>query len=173
MESLRLNHPLSQLVKETGKFPKTIKIGSRNVTLPPGIGIHLSLSGMHTSPEYWGDESMQWNPNHFISSIGAAGDFESEVLASDTQEHFLPWATGQRVCPGKRFSQVEMVAVLAIIFKDYTVQPVTRDGESMEQARQRIFDTSLTIDHEGRMLFEISHPETIALTWKKREHKSR
>jgi hypothetical protein len=53
------------------------------------------------------------------------------------------------------------------------VQPVTRGGESMEQARQRIFDTSLTIDHEGRMLFEISHPETIALTWKKREHKSR
>jgi cytochrome P450 len=169
MESLRLNHPLSQLVKETGKFPQTIKIGARNVTLPPGTGVHLSLSAMHTSTAYWGDESMKWNPERFISSANAAGGFESEVLAYDTQEHFLPWATGQRVCPGKKFSQVEMVAVLAIFFRDYTLQPVSRDGESMEQARRRIFETSLTIDHEGRMLFEISHPETIEVTWKKRE----
>jgi cytochrome P450 len=170
MESLRLNHPLSQLVKETGQFPQTLQIGSRNVTVPPGTAIHLSLAAMHTHPDYWGEESMQWNPKRFISTSGEVeGKLELESLASDTQEHFLPWATGQRVCPGKKFSQVELVAVLAYIFRSYTVQPKTQNGESIEQARRRIFETSLTINHEGKMLYEISHPETIALVWTKRQ----
>jgi cytochrome P450 len=173
MESLRFNHPLSQLVKQTGEFPQTLKIGSRNVTIPPGTALHMNLAAMHTHPDYWGDHSMKWNPERFISSTGAQGDFDSEALASDTQEHFLPWATGQRVCPGKKFSQVELVAVLAYIFRNYTVQPKTRDGESMEKARERIFETSLEINHEGKMLFEMSHPETVELTWSKREDSGR
>jgi cytochrome P450 len=166
MESLRLNHPLGQLVKETGKFAQPLKIGSHTITLPPHTAVHLSLAAMHTHPDYWGNKSMAWNPKRFVSVTG--GSLESEVLASDTQEHFLPWATGQRVCPGKKFSQVEIVAVLAYIFRDYTVQPELRTGESLEQARERIFETSLTIDHEGKILHEMRHPESIALTWTKR-----
>jgi cytochrome P450 len=169
MESLRFNHPLGQLAKETGKFSQTLNIGGRSVTLPPGTSIHLSLAAMHTHPDYWGKESMKWNPHRFISTPeGVQGQLEAEVLAPDTQEHFLPWATGQRVCPGKKFSQVELVAVLAYIFRDYTVQPKPQRGESMEQACQRIFDTSLVIEHEGTILHEMRHPETISLTWTKR-----
>jgi cytochrome P450 len=170
MESIRLNHPLGQLAKETGNYSQTLNIGGRSVTLPPGTAIHLSLAAMHTHPDYWGKESMEWNPHRFISKTdGAEHKLEAEVLAPDTQEHFLPWATGQRVCPGKKFSQVEIVAVLAYIFRDYTVQPKPQPGENMEQARQRIFDTSLVIEHEGTILHEMRHPETISLTWSKRE----
>jgi cytochrome P450 len=166
MESLRLNHPLGQLVKETGKFAQPLKVGSRTVTLPPGTSVHLSLAAMHTHPDYWGDASMTWKPQRFISR--AEETLEAEVLASDTQEHFLPWATGQRVCPGKKFSQVEVVAALAWIFRDYEVQPETRAGETVDQARKRVFETSLTIDHEGKILHEMRHPESIALVFTKR-----
>ncbi|KAF2260654.1 cytochrome P450 monooxygenase-like protein [Lojkania enalia] len=170
MESLRINHPLGQLVKQTGNFSQTIRVGSRNITIPPGTAVHLSLAAMHTHPQYWGENSLKWNPNRFISiPSGAEMSFENEILASDTQEHFLPWATGQRVCPGKKFSQVELVATLAFIFRNYTVQPEPQNGETMEQARKRIFDTSLEIEHEGKILHEMRHPETIALTWRKRE----
>ena len=113
---------------------------------------------------------MEWNPHRFISQPNSVQtQLDEEVLAPDTQEHFLPWATGQRVCPGKKFSQVELVAVLAYIFRDYTVQPKPYRGESMQQARQRIFDTSLVIDHEGTILHEMRHPETISLIWSKRD----
>jgi cytochrome P450 len=170
MESLRLNHPLGQLAKETGNFAQPLKIGSRTITVPPGTAIHLSLAAMHTHPDYWSEDSMKWNPKRFVSvPDDAESSFENEVLASDTQEHFLPWATGQRVCPGKKFSQVELVAVLATIFRDYTVQPQTKYGESLEQARERIFKTSLEIEHEGKILHEMRHPESIALVWNKRE----
>ena len=169
MESLRLNHPLGQLVKQTGDFSQPLKIGSQNVTIPPGTAVHLSLAAMHTHPQYWGEDSLKWNPNKFISTNGAEKSFENEILASDTQEHFLPWATGQRVCPGKKFSQVELVAALAFIFRDYTVQPQPRSGESMEQARERVFKTGLVIEHEGTILHEMRHPETIELNFSKRE----
>ncbi|KAH7379437.1 cytochrome P450 monooxygenase-like protein [Phaeosphaeria sp. MPI-PUGE-AT-0046c] len=166
MESLRFNHPLGQLVKGTGTLSQTLNLGGRSITLPPGTAIHLSLAAMHTHPDYWGDDSMVWNPQRFISkSQDGRNDIEAEILAPDTQEHFLPWATGQRVCPGKKFSQVELVAVLAYIFRGYTVHPEPRRGESMQQARKRIFQTSLVIEHEGTILHEMRHPKSISLTW--------
>jgi cytochrome P450 len=170
MESLRINHPLGQLVKQTGEFSQPLKIGSRIIAIPPGTAIHLSLAAMHPHPQYWGEDSLKWNPSRFISTpTGQEWSFESEVLSPDTQEHFLPWATGQRVCPGKKFSQVELVATLAYIFRDYAVQPQPRAGESMDNARKRIYQTGMEIEHEGTVLHEIRHPETIALTWAKRE----
>jgi cytochrome P450 len=170
MESIRFNHPLGQLAKQTGNFSQTLNIGGRSVTIPPGTSVHLSLAAMHTHPDYWGEDSMKWNPFKFISSAGGPEEkLETETLAPDTQEHFLPWATGQRVCPGKKFSQVELVAVLAYIFRDYTVQPKPNAGETLEQARKRIFETSLVIDHEGTILHEQRHPQSISLVWTRRE----
>jgi cytochrome P450 len=113
---------------------------------------------------------MKWNPYKFISNTeDTEKSLENEVLAPDTQEHFLPWATGLRVCPGKKFSQVELVAALATFFRDYTVEPKPSDGESMEKARERIFKTSLEIEHEGTILHEMRYPKTIHLTWSRRE----
>ena len=170
MESIRFNHPLGQIVKETGQFPQSLKVGSRSVMLPPGTAVHLSLSALHTHPKYWGDDSLKWNPNRFISRpAGIEGGIEGEVLSPDTQENFLPWGTGQRVCPGKKFAQVELVATLAYIFRNYTVHPRPQDGESIEDARTRIFQTGNEIEHEGTILFEIRHPKTIELTWSRRE----
>ena len=36
----------------------------------------------------------------------------------------MPWYHGPRVCPGKKFSQVEYVAVMATIVSLYRIEPV-------------------------------------------------
>lgn len=157
-------------MKHTGIYSQSLRIGSRDVTIPPGTAIHLSLAALHTHPDYWGTDSLKWNPKRFISiTDGADASIENEVLASDTQAHFLPWATGQRVCPGKKFSQVELVAMLATIFRDYTVSPHPNEGESLDEARRRIFRTGMEIEHQGSILHEIRRPGSISLSWSKRK----
>jgi hypothetical protein len=80
----------------------------------------------------------------------------------------MPWAWGQRVCPGKRFSQVELVAALAALFRDWRVEVVPEGQESLEQARKRAWETSLKVDHEGHMLHEMVNPQSVGLKWVRR-----
>ncbi|KAJ4361504.1 hypothetical protein N0V95_001841 [Ascochyta clinopodiicola] len=169
MESLRLNHPFAQIVKGTGAHDQPLKIGSREVIVPAGTSIHLNFVALHTDPQYWGEDAMQWNPRRLISvPEGASPALENETLAADTQLQFLPWATGQRVCPGKKFSQVEVVAVLALLLRGHTVQPQLRAGETMDEARRRVFEAGMEIEHEGHILHEMRDPKSIGLTWTRR-----
>jgi hypothetical protein len=81
----------------------------------------------------------------------------------------MPWAWGQRVCPGKRFSQVELVAVLAALFRDWRVEVVPEEGEGSKQAQQRAWQSSLKVDHQGHMLHEMVSPQAVGLRWVKRD----
>ena len=169
MESLRLNHPLSQLVKTTGNQSLPVQLGSKTYTLPPQTNIHLNLSALHTLPQHWGNDSLRFDPYRFITpSSGAAPAIEEETLAPDTTKTFIPWVHGQRLCPGKKFSQVELVAALVMLFRDHRVQPELLPGEGLETARKRMARMGLDVDHEGTMLVEISDPKGARLTWVRR-----
>jgi cytochrome P450 len=170
MESLRLCHPLALLVKTTGPTPQPLKVNGRTYMIPAETAVHCSLPALHTLPKYWGPDPLAWNPAQHISisDQNAKDSFEAEVLAADTSEHFMPWAWGQRVCPGKRFSQVELVAVLAALFRRYRVEIVPDEGESSEQARARVWASSLKVDHQGHMLHEMLNPQSVGLVWVKR-----
>lgn len=132
--------------------------------------MHCSLPALHSHPKYWGPNPLAWNPKQHISVSTDKGTdpFEAEALASDTSEHFMPWAWGQRVCPGKRFSQVELVAVLAVLFRDWRVEIVPEGQETPEQAQARVWASSLKVDHEGHMLHEMANPQSVGLVWVKR-----
>lgn len=55
-------------------------------------------------------------------------DFDKRGLSTPTQlftpvkGSFIPFSEGARACPGRRFAQVEMTAVLAVIFQTHTVE---------------------------------------------------
>jgi cytochrome P450 len=171
MEGIRLSHPLSQLIKTTNDQARVIRIRDRIVTVPAGTSVHLNMSALHTNPQFWGEDGLNWKPERFISLPQAdaqAHTMEDEVVAPDTSTNFIPWAYGQRICPGKKFSQVELVAALAMMFRDHTVAPLPHPGESMEDARKRVFITGLDVDHEGKMLFDMKYPEKACLMWSSR-----
>lgn len=71
-----------------------------------------------------------------------------------------------RVCPGKKFSQVEHVAVMVAMFRDHYVVPVKHDGETEAAARARAMDTLK--DTGMLLLLQMFHPESTPLTWEKR-----
>jgi len=48
----------------------------------------------------------------------------------------MPWVHDQRICPGKKFSQVELVAAMAVPIKRHAVAPEVRLGQSVNEARR-------------------------------------
>lgn len=82
---------------------------------------------------------MDWDPARSIyrSDDQADEGIESELLKPSTDKNYMPWSYGERVCPGKRFSQVELAATLAVLFRSHRVDPVSEQGETLAEARKR------------------------------------
>lgn len=106
--------------------------------LPPGLNLVPSYSSLQTDPKYWGDDSLEWRPSRFIRSSG--GVLDDEEFVTPARGTFLAWSGGARDCVGRKFSQVEFVAVIATLFRDWRVHPVPREKETEEGARKRILD---------------------------------
>jgi cytochrome P450 len=76
---------------------------------------------------------------------------------------FFPWSVGPRSCPGKKFAQVEFVAVIAHLFRRHRVKAVLEPGETMETARKRLFD--IIEDSNLEVTIKMNHPEKVQLVW--------
>jgi cytochrome P450 len=169
LETLRLCHPISQLIKTTGDTAKAVTIGGRQVVLPPNMAIQLNMSAMQTHPDFWGADSLTWNPRRWIVTDVPPGEsLAKEGLLPDTHGCYMPWAIDQHVCPGKRYSQVELVAVLARIFGEYRVTPSIDRGETGEEARARVLKIAMETQSKA-LLNEMRSPEKAGLVWSKRE----
>jgi cytochrome P450 len=68
---------------------------------------------------------------------------------------------GARICPGKRFAQVEFVAVMAALFREHRIHVVPRDEESLRVAQGRIID--MVEDSEVRILRKMKNPGSVAV----------
>ncbi|RAL64525.1 hypothetical protein DID88_001999 [Monilinia fructigena] len=155
-ETLRICHPLSQFLKITGAHEQILEIDGQTYFLPPHTTIHCSIPALHAHPKYWTSNPLVWSPSHFISVPStditarkhSTKTFDEEKVEADTSAHFMPFAWGQRVFPRRKFAQVELVAVLAALFKEWKVEVVPKEGETAEQAKNRDWKSSLVVGHE-------------------------
>lgn len=164
---MRLHNPLPGIIKSTGKQAQTLQIVGKRITIPAGARVILHTDAIHTHPRYWGHDSLAWRPQRWIVrrdnlSSGARG----EDIFTPAPGTYAPWSGGPRVCPGKKFAQVEFVAILCQFFKQHRVEPVPRRHESMEDARARTLRT--VKDSSMILLLQISNPESVGLRWVKR-----
>jgi cytochrome P450 len=91
---------------------------------------------------------------------------EREQIVMPNHGAYIPWSDGNRACPGKKFSQVEHVALMVALFRDHRVAPKRRNGESAEAARLRAV---ATLNDTGMLLLlQMLHPEKTPLVWQKR-----
>ncbi|KAI9644404.1 hypothetical protein NHQ30_007761 [Ciborinia camelliae] len=182
-ETLRLYTPVA-IVKTSGPEPRELKVNDSTYVLPPHTMIIPSYSAMHTHPRYWGSNSLTWEPSRWI--IPTSTSSSSAALATSpppphtsnpatetflefpkASNPFIAWSGGARVCPGKKFSQVEFVGVLVGLFREYRVKPVQLEGESEKDAMERL--RGLIRDDTGfRLLLQLLHPEKMYLKWEKR-----
>ncbi|KAK2610232.1 hypothetical protein N8I77_003682 [Diaporthe amygdali] len=176
-ETLRFYAPVLSINKATvGPHGQELLIGGRSVVIPPGTTVAPNVIASHTMPEVWGEDHLVFRPDRWIEQ---SSDIASEVLldmpvsvaekmtSSDGKGiTYFPWSSGSRVCPGKKFSQVEVMAVVSSLLLDYRVEVVPEGLETEEQARKRCLE--VIEDSETQITLQMRRPDTVSLRAVKR-----
>lgn len=160
---MRLYNPLPGVPKYTGPKPTEIEINKQVYQIPADVLVVPSLQALHTHPRYWGKDSLVWKPQRWIT--GSSG-LESETLFKPLKGTYFPWADGIRSCPGKKFAQVEFVAVLATLLANHVAEPVAKSSETLDAARSRVLD--VVKDSSVELLLQIRDPRSIQIKWRER-----
>jgi cytochrome P450 len=135
-ETLRLASPAPMLVRsprEPTELPVSTPTGPSTVVVHPGTLVGGHFYGGHLSPR-WGADVEIFNPKRFVSSSPSG----EETLVVPEDPMYAPWIHGSRVCPGKKFSQVEFVALIAQILSRWRIE--VAGGEDSRAARKNLLD---------------------------------
>lgn len=172
LETIRLYTPVP-IAKSTGKCEVTLKVGEDTYVIPKNTLVIPNHVTVHTHPKYWGEDSLKWRPSRWITpnpnpkSTNQPSTPKDEVITTPEKALLIAWSEGLRVCPGKKFSQVEFVACVAVIFREWYVEPVVGDGETVEGARRRVLRL-VEQDTAQVLLLQMLHPERAPLVWRRR-----
>ncbi|KAF4548622.1 Cytochrome P450-like protein 42 [Elsinoe fawcettii] len=139
-ETIRLTGPVQQLPRTNGPHAVDLRIAGRSVTIPPDALVSLNFAAIHRAESIWGKDAHEWKPRRWMKTSAvdstakqaraqesaihtASRNGQTEVMdGSGPDGAFLGWMHGPRVCPGKKFSQVEFVAVIFSLLSQYTIE---------------------------------------------------
>ncbi|KAH0848926.1 hypothetical protein AYO21_08742 [Fonsecaea monophora] len=177
-ETIRLYGPVVMMPRYTGDSAQHLSIQGKEYILPARTSVTLNFAALHTHPRYWGPDPTQFRPDRWIvpdergkqeekeeEETWAVGD-SSPRLFQPAPGSFVPWAAGPRVCPGKKFSQVEFVRVVFGLFASGSrVELVLEPGESEQAAKQRIMQ--IVNEAKVEVTLKIVDAEKVKLRWTK------
>lgn len=164
LETLRLFPPVP-IAKATGMTDSALTVRGRTYVIPANTLLIPNHVAVHTHPKVWGEDSLVFDPRRWITSLDEVTSIDSEVLVTPRKGSFVPWSEGVRNCPGKKFSQVEFVACLATMLKDYHVVPKVFEGESVERmsSHASLADHPIVLTQEHKLSTLHIHPPILPL----------
>lgn len=160
-ETLRILPPVNEMPKiVTPNQDQTIMVDGERHILPAGACISLCASSVHANPLHWPAKPSKVHPGKddiadyvperwFRKNIHAGKDEDSTddegedyggFKGRDTSAQlfrpergaYIPFSDGARACLGRRIAQVEVIAALAVLFKDYSVELAVDEWASEE-----------------------------------------
>lgn len=193
---MRLYGPVSAVPRWTASQFVHLKIQGRDVAIPPDTIVEVDLASLHHDPGSWGADRLAFRPDRWLPTASSAGtssssateqqgnnknkhasaalqdggtgtyDWQSASLVTPTPGSFLPWTGGPRVCPGKKFSQVEFTRAMVGLFGGgRRVAVVPNDDEDEERARARARVRALLRDPVFGITLRMRDSETVGLRW--------
>ena len=131
--------------------------------LPPNTAVTINVQALHTDPITWGPDALEWRPDRWLKRSTTGQEEFTQVQPGN----YVPWADGPRVCVGRKFSQVEFVAVMATLFWQYRVQPKLQPGQSASDGRRAL----MRMIHDSAIFaitLQIQQPRSVGLVWEAR-----
>ncbi|KAL9101010.1 MAG: hypothetical protein Q9187_009292 [Circinaria calcarea] len=171
-ETLRLYGSVVFIPKSTGSHAQTLTIKNKEYLLPPETWVTANSEALHTNPSIWGPDALEWRPERWLTPSHndhpTNSNSESEIFFEPAKGTFVPWAEGPRACLGRKFAQVEFVAVMAMLFHKHRVRPMSLPGESALQTRERLLKMA---DESGifAISLQMEKPQSVPLVWEVRE----
>lgn len=166
-EALRLYTVLPFILKATAEQFQSIVVGGHTHVIPANTLILINTSATHRNPRYWPephgcltavkpDPVAAFNPSHWLGRAGT----NTGALLTPCPGSFIPFSGGSRGCLGNQFSLVEICAVLARLFKYFSVELAVegltpnsseQDKKSGWQESKRRAETAMASDVVFRM----------------------
>ncbi|KAF8649579.1 hypothetical protein AX16_005670 [Volvariella volvacea WC 439] len=147
-ETLRLFPIVNVIPRITGDVPTPITWNNRTYVLPPRLHVSYNITAVHYNPAYWGPAPAEFDPSRWDASNKSSylhrfsSSSESEMnpgMLKPKRGAFVPFSEGIRGCLGKKFAQVEFVAVLTLLLRKKVVGLATLPGEGAEDAKRRVW----------------------------------
>ncbi|TLD09602.1 hypothetical protein PspLS_11726 [Pyricularia sp. CBS 133598] len=136
LEVLRLYPSVTVVPKCTTSTAATLSIGGSDRRIPPNTNVFVNMPSIQVRESIWGADAGLWNPKRWIAGPDD-GQRQHERVRSAPDGAFLAWSEGKRACPGRRFSQVGLVAALAAVLSSHRLEVVPNEGEGPAEARMR------------------------------------
>ncbi|KAK6358584.1 hypothetical protein TWF730_007910 [Orbilia blumenaviensis] len=164
-EELRVVPPVINIPKQvTDDRDQIVMYQGKQTVWPKGAVISLSALALQRNPKYWpstGPSKVTGEDNDLADFVperwflkNNVNDMEQEDVAEDIgaagkgtgrlfhplKGSYIPFSDGPRSCLGKRFAQVEIMILLAMIFKTYSVELAVdevADDEAIEKMNER------------------------------------
>lgn len=70
------------------------------------------------------------------------------------------------MCPGKKFSMVEYVSVIAVLLWKHRIEVKSRAGETSKQARERVYQ--VVEDSATHFTLQMRNPRSVGLRFVKK-----
>ncbi|KAK8024665.1 cytochrome P450 monooxygenase [Apiospora arundinis] len=163
-ETLRLYPPVPALPSITSHGTQTLRVGTQDLYLPVGTTIASNLRAMQMHPHFWPDAekmaafAMGRKSSTRSVSIDSRDHGQGEIPRAQ-QYHLFPMGRGSS---GKKFAEVEEVAVLACLLKAHRLTIKKRhDAESDEAVNARFEECVNDIDLE--MLVRLRDGDQVTL----------
>ncbi|ORX37695.1 cytochrome P450 [Kockovaella imperatae] len=127
---------IPKVVLEDSLIPYTTWDEDGNVSrherfIRAGSHVVIDSPACSVNPFYW-EDPLEFRPRRHVDERGL-----------HIKEGFTGFSIGQRSCIGKRFAEVESVALLSHLVKTYALKPApVRPGETLDEMRERMVWTA-------------------------------
>ncbi|KAF9269583.1 cytochrome P450 [Marasmius fiardii PR-910] len=105
--------------------------GTEILPVQKGSWVILDMIGLQRNPRYF-EDPMEYKPSRWHG------------IKNDSDQ-FSAFSLGPRGCIGRKFATTEAVCFLAMLLRDFKVEPLLQAGETKDQWKERILDGKIIL----------------------------